>query len=363
MNTILYKRTICVAVLFLSLLFSDTTSAQLQPAVADSFLNFIKSNKDRASVYMTKNDTVVAFLNENKLMPLANTFNILVAVEFAKQASSDIVDKNAYVPLSELDKYYLPNTDNNAHPLWLEYERKNNHIHGDSVRLIDVARGMMMFNSNANAEYLVDLLGINNTRSNVGLFSLRAHTAIYPLPASLLMYQNPKNISEDKIIKAINKFSDEIYSRQVYSLHVQMKHDSRFKAAFTRGDLTLKMQKAWSDRLPASTTKDYVHLANILNNRRFLSDSAYKIIEEIMEYPMENKNFQAVFKHYGVKGGNTNFVLTHVIYLKTKTNISMELAIFFNNLSPGEEKRLAGWLDPFEAQVIFDAGFRAKLRF
>jgi len=226
-----------------------------------------------------------------------------------------------------------------------------------------VARGMIMFSSNANTEYLMDLLGINNIRSNTGLFGLRIHTAIYPPVASLLMYQNPKAISEDKIIKAINKFSDENYSKHVYSLHVQLKHDSRFKAGFRPQDLTMKMQKAWSDRLPSSTTKDYVHLANILNNRKFLSDSAYKIIEQIMEYPMENKNFQAVFKHYGVKGGNTSFVLTHVIYLRTKSNTNMELAIFFNNLSPEEEKKLAAWLDPFEAQVIFDAGFRAKLRF
>ena len=352
-----------VIVVFLSLSFSNNSSAQLQPAVADSFLNFIKANKERASVYITKNDTVIAFLNENKLMPLASTFKILVAIEFAKQASANVINKNARVPLSELDKYYLPNTDGNAHPLWLEYERKNNHIKGDSIKLIDVARGMIMYSSNANTEYLMDLLGINNIRSNIGLFGLRIHTSIYPPAASLLMFQNPKGISEDKILKAINKFSDDNFTKHVYSLHVQMKHDYRFKASFRPQDLTMKMQKAWSDRLPASTTKDYVHLANILNNRKFLSDTAYKIIAEIMEYPMENKNFQAVFKHYGVKGGNTSFVLTHVIYLRTKSNTNMELAIFFNNLTPEEQKKLSAWLDPFEAQVIFDPGFRAKLRF
>ena len=363
MNTPFYKRTLCLAAFIVCLCFGKSASAQLQPAVADSFLNFIKTNKDRASVYITRNDTIIAFLNENKLMPLASTFKILVAVEFSKQASSDIIDKNAYIPLSELDKYYLPNTDGNAHPSWLDYEKKNNHLKGDSVQLIDVARGMMMFSSNANTEYLMDLLGINNIKSNIGLFGLRVHTSIYPPPASLLMYQNPKNTSEAKIIKAINKFSDENYAKHVYSLHVQLKHDYRFKAAFRPADLTMTMQKAWSDRLPASTTKDYVHLANILNNRKFLSDSAYRIIEQIIEFPMESKAFQAVFKHYGVKGGNTSFVLTHVIYLRTKNNTNMELAVFFNNLSPAEEKKLAGWLDPFEAQVIFDAAFRKKLAF
>lgn len=296
-------------------------------------------------------------------MPLASTVKILVAIEFAKQANAGLIDKNSYVALKELEKYYLPDTDGNAHPSWLEYETNNNNIRGDSIKLIDVARGMIMFSSNANAEFLMDLLGLDNIKSNISLFGLKAHTCIYPLVSSLLLYQNPRKMSEDKILKTINKFSDEDYCRSVYSLHVQMKHDGRFKTDFRPEDLTLKMQKNWSDRLPASTTKDYVHLANILNNRKFLSDETYKMISEILEYPMENKAFQAAFKHYGVKGGSTGSVLTHVIYLKTRNNMTMELAIFFNNLSPDEEKILENWLDLFEAQVIFDPEFRAKLRF
>jgi len=363
MNTILYKRSLYIGVLLFGLFFSRNATAQLQPALADSFLNFIKSNKARSSVYITKNDTVVAFLNENMFMPLASTFKILVAVEFAKQASSGIIDKNGYIPLSELDKYYLPNTDGNAHPSWIDYERKNNHVKKDSVRLIDIARGMIMFSSNANAEYLMDTLGWGNVNSNIKLFGLRVHSSIYPPVASLLMFQNPKNKKEKDILKDVNSFSELKYARQAYLLHLQLKHSSIFKASFRPEDLTMKMQKAWSDRLPSSTTKDYVHLANILNNRKFLPDTAYRLIEQVLEFPMENKAFQAVFKHYGVKGGNTSFVLTHVIYLRTKSNNNIELAIFFNDLSPEEEKKLATWLDPFEAQVIFDGAFRAKLRF
>ena len=70
-----------------------------------------------------------------------------------------------------------------------------------------------------------------------------------------------------------------------------------------------------------------------------------------------------MFKHYGVKGGSTGFVLTHVIYLTMIDGTTMELAIFFNNLTPAEEQKLETWLDPFEAQVIFDAGFRSRVKF
>ena len=363
MKTLLNKHAVIFVALALSLFTGKTSTAQLQPAVADSFLHFIKANKERASLYITRNDTIIAFLNESQLMPLASTVKILVAVEFAKQVGNGVIDKNSLVPLDELDKYYLPNTDGDAHPKWLAYEKKNNHLSNDSARLIDIARGMIMFSSNANTEYLMDLLGLDNVRSNIGLFGLHHHTTIYPIAASLLMYQNPKKVSEDKILKAISKLSDDNYSKYVYSLHVQLKHNKAFKAYFRPEDLTMKMQQLWSSRLPASTTKDYVHLANILNNRKFLNDSAFSIISEVMEFPMENKAFKAVFKQYGVKGGSTAFVLTHVIYLTTKTNNKMELAVFFNNLSPEEEKKLEGWLDPFEASVIFDASFRKKLNF
>ena len=55
--------------------------------------------------------------------------------------------------------------------------------------------------------------------------------------------------------------------------------------------------------------------------------------------------------------------LTHVIYFTMKDGTKMELAIFFNNLTPAEEKKLEQWLDPFEAQLFFDPVFRSKVKF
>ena len=351
-----------VTALFTFLLF-HSAFAQLDPAKADSFFNFINANKSRASFYFTRNDTVIAHLNENKLMPLASTVKIMVACEFANQVAHEMINENSYVLLSELDKYYIPDTDGGAHNAWLEYEKNNNNIKGDSIRLVDVARGMTMFSSNANAEYLMDLLGFDNVKDNITLFKLKQHTAIFPLVGSLFLYQIPKKSSEDKVLKSISKYSDKQYSYEAYDKHMQLKEDSTFKASFKPQDLTGKMQKFWSDRLPSSTTKDYVMIAQALNNRELLDEEAFFTIGEILEFPMENKAFRAVFKHYGVKGGNTSFVLTHVFYLTMKDGTRMESAVFFNDLAPAEEKKLEDWLDPFEAQMIFDPGFRNKVKF
>lgn len=349
--------------LLLSILTSSISFAQLKPALADSFFQFINANKNKASVYITRNDTVVASLNENKLMPLASTVKIMVAIEFARQSAQDVINENSYIPLGELDKYYIPNTDGGAHPAWLDYAEKNKLLKGHSAKLVDVARGMIIFSSNANTEYLMDLLGFDNVKENIELFGLKQHTAISPLVGSLFLYQLPKKTTEDKLLKIISGYSDKKYSMEAYDHHLGMKEDSGYKARFRPEEFSLKLQKLWSDRLPASTTKEYVTLVQALNKREVLDEDAFFTIAEVLEFPMENKAFQSVFKHYGVKGGSTGSVLTHVIYLMMKNGTRMEIAVFFNDLTPEEEQKLEGWLDPFEAQVMFDAKFRERVKF
>ena len=351
-------------ILFLLTLFiSSHAVAQLQPALADSLLNFINANRNKASVYITRNDSVIANLNENKLMPLGSTVKIMVAIEFAQQSAHSLINENSYVKLSELDKYYIPNTDGGAHPAWLEAAKKNKEIIGDSVKLVDVARGMIMYSSNANAEYLMDLLGFDNVKDNITLFKLKQHTAIYPLVGSIFLYQVPRKSTESKVFKSLSELSDKKYSMAAYDKHLDLKEDSSFKLTFVPDQFSLKLQKLWSDRLPASTTKEYVQVVQALNKREILDEESFFPIAEVLEFPMESKAFQSVFKHYGVKGGSTGFVLTHVIYFTMKNGTRMELAIFFNNLSPEEEQKLETWLDPFEAQLIFDPAFRNRVKF
>lgn len=336
---------------------------QLKPALADSMLNFIQTNRNKAALYITRNDTAIASLNENRRMPLASTVKIIVAIEFARQSARETINENAYIALPELDKFYVPGTDGGAHSAWIDYARKNNEIRGDSVKLVDVARGMIIFSSNANTEYLMDLLGFDNVNNVLSQFDAKEHSVIFPLVGSLFLYQVPKKTSESKLAKTISGYSDKKYGLEAYGHHLGMKEDSGYRNRFRPEEFSLALQKIWSDRLPASTAKEYALLVQSLNKREVLEEPAYFTIAEVLEFPMENKVFQSVFKHYGVKGGSTGFVLTHVLYFTMKNGTRMELAIFFNDLTPEEEQKLEGWLDPFEAQVIFDPKFREKVKF
>ncbi|MEO9023239.1 MAG: serine hydrolase [Ginsengibacter sp.] len=353
------KKSITLLLIVSVFLFSVTDS--MAQGGADSLLHFILQNKPKASLLLEKDNTVMAHLHEHTLMPLASTVKIIVAIEFSKQAAYHRVDVNKMVPLSDLDKYYIAHTDGDAHPHWISYEKQQGNIINDSVSLLEVAKGMMLFSSNANTEYLMDLLGIDNVNSNIKLLGVKDHTIIYPLVSSLFLYQNPRHTKEEKIIKQIEKFSDEQYARATLLIHDQLKNDSTYKGKFRLQDLTAGMQKEWSDRLPASTTEEYVRICNILNNRKIFDEKTYAVLSQILETIMQNPTNREWLSHAGMKGGSTMFVLTKALYATLKNGTKIELAYFFNNLSQEENDRLQKWMNDFELAILSSDDFRKKV--
>jgi D-alanyl-D-alanine carboxypeptidase len=357
------KKSSSIFLCFFVLIITSSHVFAQSRAGADSLLNFIKKNPSRSSLFLAKNDTVIARLNEDKLMPLASTVNILVAIEFAKQASHNLINENERVPLREIAKYYIPNTDGNAHPSWVSYENKLGNIIHDSVKLINVARGMMMFSSNANTEYLMDRLGQDNINSNIRMLGLKKHTPAYYLVSSLFIYQNPRKLSEDKLLKEISKVSDEDYVKFTSVTHDGLKYDSNYKKRLQPPDLTMKVQKSWSDRLPSSTTKEYIQLCSILNDRKYFDQDTYRILSEELETLMENPANSSWLVHAGMKGGSTIFVLTNAFYATLKNGNKIAMAYFFNDLSLSENMRLQKWMNYFDLAVLTDDIFRKQIVF
>lgn len=346
--------------LFIILIVSSTVA--IAQSEADSLLTFIQKHADNSSLRLQRNDSLLVSLNTNKVMPLASTVKIMVALEFAKQASHDIFDPNKLVALSDLEKYYIPNTDGNAHPHWIDYEKKNGNINADSVSLMEVAKGMMMFSSNANTEYLMDLLGLQNINQNYKLLSIKSYTPAYYLVSSLFLYQNPKEKAEDKVLKQIRSLSTLDYAEATEAIHAQLKLNPEYKSKFRAADLTLPMQRLWSDRLPASTTKAYTQIAYIINHRLIFKADTYQILSQILETIMQNAANQQWLTHAGMKGGSTAFVLTKTLYATLKNGDQIELAYFLDGLTPQENQKLQGWMNPFELRILRDKTFVDRVK-
>ena len=323
-------------------------------------LNFISANPSRSAFTLHVNDTVLSQLNENRLLPLASTVKILVAVEYAKQAGNGVIDPQSKVAISELEKYHIPDTDGGAQPGWLEYEREMGHVVNDSIELRHVARGMMMFSSNANTEYLMDLLGLDNINNNLPLFGLKQHTRLFPIVSSLFIYQNPRKLKEKQILRSIDQLTEEAYCKTAFEIHKALKYDSSLKRKFRTEDLSPAMQQLWSDRLPAGTTQEYTLVMALLNKRKFLDENSYGMLADVMEYPMENPGNRAFYRHLAWKGGSTATVLTFAAYATLGNDTRIEAACFFNGLNPAENEQMAGWINDFLIGLTQSPGFRTK---
>ena len=348
-------------IIFVLLVVSSFSNIVFSQTQADSLLKFILKNKSKASFYLQKNDFVAANLNEDVVMPLANVEKIIVATEFAKQAAYNVFSFNKTVAMADINQYYIRNADGGAHANWIKYENRIGHIKKDSVKLIDVARGMIMYNSNPNTEFLMDMLGFTNIQNNVRMYGLKKHTTVYPIVSSLFIFQNPKNIKEEEILNDIKSLSDSNYQEAIFDIHKQLKFESTYQSFYNPLDVTPKMQQLWMNRLTASTVKEYARVCRIINNRLILNEKSFAVLAKLLETAMENPLSKNWFKRVGSVGGNVGTSFTKATYATLKDNTKIELVYFFKDLSVREIQNLKAWSNDFETKVLRDENFRKKV--
>ncbi|MFD2582763.1 serine hydrolase [Pedobacter vanadiisoli] len=325
----------------------------------DGVIEFIRNNPKKASIVLIENSKEALNFNGNHLMPLASAAKTIIAIEFSNQVAAKKLNANQNIAISELSKYYIPFTDGGAHPAWLKSLRKTK---ADSVSLLQVAQGMIRFSSNANTEYLEDLLGLANINRNIKALKLQQHSPYYYFTAGALMTcLKPTNIDEEKWIAKLEAMSTKEYIKRCEANHIKLKTDSTFIKTFHAANLSFGIQKVWSDRLVASTTADYAGIMQKINSRNYFEPNVQAILDQLMEWPMAYPGNQAAFKHLGQKGGSTAFISTDAFYVTDKNNAQLSCAFFFNNLTEKENVMIGRNFGNFEASLITDASFRQKL--
>jgi D-alanyl-D-alanine carboxypeptidase len=317
----------------------STSAQQNLNVIAD----FIRQHPNKSAIYLVQNGKVTTAINADRKMPLASTVKIIIAIEYAYQASTGKIDPMQWIDTTELDKYYIPNTDGNAHPQWLAYLKAMTRLQNGRVQLQEVAKGMIDFSSNANTEYLLDLLGVDNVNKRLTALGLTNHDSLYFFVSSLGVI-NGKEVTE------LDKLSMEDYRALSATQHSKLKADPTYKNGIVF--LPLNVQKVWSDRLPASTVKEYVSLMQKINSRTYFDSTTQRHLSTVMERLMDNPANQQWLKHAGMKGGSTSWVLTKALYATTTTGESTELAYFFNNLTEEEFEKLAMNMNSFELAIL-----------
>ena len=328
---------------------------------ADKISEFIKKHPDKAAIYIIRNDSVIADQNSDTIMPLASTVKTIIAIEFARQATAGIIKLDEEIDTLELDKYYLKGTDGDAHETWLIQIKKDTLINGSKVKLLDIAKGMIRFSSNANTEFLMDKLGFDNLNAQLDSLGLKGHHKFYPFISSLVLCQKPVDMEIKPFIEKLDMMSMDEYIKKSFEAHDKFKNDPTFKKKFDAESIYIDQQKIWSNRMIGGSCKQYVSVMQKINSRTYFDSITQIILDDIFEWPMKNKENRTSFKHLGMKGGSTAFVLTEVLYARDFQNNQTAIALFFNNLTTLESIKLQASSDEFMLKVLKDGEFRKKL--
>ncbi len=324
---------------------------------ANKVLRHIENHPESSAFFLQVNQEPVARLNPDQMLPLASVVKIIIAIEYAEQAAAGEVDPDALIALSELEKYYVPKTDGGAHAAWLK--NYSGRIEDGKISLRRIAKGMIAFSSNANTEYLQQLLGIERINKRLELLGVSRHSDIYYLVSS--MFVADEMVAESggdtgDIPTRLGELSDVQYAAYIAQAHQKLVADATHKSSLI--NIGLKVQKVWSDRLPASTVQEYISIVEKINQRNYFDKQVQVYLHEVMETIMENPANRKWLAHSGQKGGSTATVLTKALYATLKEGDSIELAYFMNDLGITTMPRLSLSLNAFELKLLTDKQFR-----
>lgn len=295
------------------------------------------------ATYRVGQDAAGAYLNADVPMPLASVVKVIDLVAYAEAVAAGQLDPTSTVALADLEAYYLPTLDLNAHNNSLANLEENGRIFGNPPAiLLDEVPGMMIeYSSNAATDYLHLLLGQTVIEETAVTLNLTSQTAPCPWVGQFLAMGNHTRAGENDQIAVQNYIDDPAgYGRDVMRLTAAFSTDPDFRqtAIDWRRETRRpngQTQRLFSDTLNAQgSARDYAALmARIAQNGLSNGDSSF-IARRYLEWPMRFNANQELFSNLGYKGGSLPGILTTVYYAyPIGEDTPVVVALFYRGLN------------------------------
>ncbi|MCM3700880.1 serine hydrolase [Paenibacillus macerans] len=323
-------------------------------------LQFLEAHPELASMYVMENDRVVIDFQSDVKRPLASVLKIAVAIELAEQAAEARIDVNEAVPLDSLRRFYIPGTDGGAHPSWLDALDPAVTADG-TVTLLEAAKGMIHYSSNANTEYLMERLGLDNINARIQKLGLSRHDPIFPVSAAMLMYgymTKYEHMSRGQAEQAMKGLTDREYAAKAQLIFDWIRQNPEAVSSLHDRSNPIPVQRIWSSRLPGATVKEYAVLLQNIQKGESLSPEATRIVKEIMERkPKPESKYITI----GSKGGSSLSILNQTLYCEDKQGNQIQLALFIHEPQGLEIIWLEKKLDLFLQKYLTDDHFKQQV--
>ncbi|MGG0029982.1 serine hydrolase [Bacillus safensis subsp. osmophilus] len=326
----------------------------LKEAMED-LLTFVTKNKKEVSVTIIENEDVVLEWNADQKTPLASTVKLVVLFHFVKAVSSGAIKLEEKVALSDIERFYIDRTDGGAHAYWLEVNDFSEH-----ATLLDVAKGMMQFSSNACTDFLIDRLGLEKINDQMKQAGLTEHDELMPLTPMILWSAYVSDHEQDAL-KQMSGVSHEQYKSLMSEIFNIMKNDPEQKKVLEekmmeKDLLSLHIQSLLTQKMTKSTTNQYTQFMKRLHDELLTTEKKSLFSQIVLGETLKKETDQ----YFWYKGGATLFVFTAALYRRTETS-SISISLFINDPKANNSHWIGEVFNEFMLTAAVDQNFRQRL--
>lgn len=296
-------------------------------------------------------------INERVNFPLASLTQVIIALDYAKQAANKEIDPEKIIKVTELERFYIPKTDGNAHANWLASLNQPT-----EVTLKQVAEGMVINSSNANMDFLITELGIDSINQTLRESELDSHDNIIPITSQLYLPVKLMNegMAKDEAFKHIEALPRQEYEEAVLSAFHEWSElpptDNLKNEIYSL--MSMSFQKMWTGKLAKSNTRDYAKLVGRLNRETFYPKELYAHFTPLIQYKV---GIDPEIIDYAQKAGATAYVISLISYAETVSN-HIELVYMLDGLNTMEQTQVRGTVERFQREFMVNPDFRRQVK-
>jgi D-alanyl-D-alanine carboxypeptidase len=282
------------------------------------------------------------YLNADAPMPLASVVKLIHLVAYAAAVENGRLDPATWLPVSELERFFLPGSDLRAHPDAIAQLTERGLVSGDppAFPLEELPWMMLRNSSNAATDYLHLLLGqetIENTAIQLGLES---QTAPCPFLGQFLTISNHTRRGDNEAAIQSLIADPAAYGRLVMDLTAAYSDSADFRAAEGRWYQrsrrpTWEAQSLFSEQLNAQgSARDYADLMATIAQNELGSAYLNFLVRRNLEWPMSVYPInQELFSTVGYKNGTLPGILNTLYYAAPREGGGLVVvALFFRHL-------------------------------
>ena len=311
--------------------------------------NYIIKQPDDCALIFIKNGQSVIDINAQRHMPLASIYKLIILKTYLDQCEKGIVNPDDLVHIPELKCYWIRWVDP-GFSMWYASLKEDNKVKNSQIALREIVQGMLAYSCNANTDYLIGVLGIQEIQKQCIVLGMHNHDPVMPISTSVMMFLRDaiKEIHHTPFTlarEANASFENLLHGKTVEGLDFNLLNHFDYK-----------MQCDWSDVLPHGTINDYVNILTYFQEQQQSSKELQKLMRwfgDLHSY----KGFQG-----GMKLGTTPKVFNVALYATDKENNTYQLIYFLNNLDQEQKEMVTLASNDFNLRMIKEPSYVNELK-